>query len=230
MKTKYFDERMKLADLIVVNHNLILLLPRFGMPLGFGDRTVRDVCGEHGVSATLFLMICNVSTFSDYSPSTEQLAQTDMSMLVPYLRASHRYYMDNRIPHIGRHLSRVADSLPNRVGDVLRNFYNDYSQEIATHFRCEEEEVFPYLEALRGGQPPVAGGMGRFAESHESIEDKLSDLMQIVYKYLPAGATTDEVFALVFDLLQLSSDLEKHTSVEEHVLMPYMAFLERSRQ
>jgi transcriptional regulator, luxR family domain protein len=66
-----------------------------------------------------------------------------------------------------------------------------------------------------------------FAEVHSNIEDKLNDLTQIIFKYLPANASPKESIELVFDIFQLSTDLNKHTLIEDKILVPYVEMLER---
>ena len=68
MEKLLFSEKMKLADLISVNHNLILMLPRFGIPLGFGDRSVEEICYMNNVPVDFFLLVCNVYAFDSYLP------------------------------------------------------------------------------------------------------------------------------------------------------------------
>ncbi|MBP5535761.1 MAG: hemerythrin domain-containing protein [Bacteroidales bacterium] len=213
-----FTPRMKMADLIGANHSLILMLPRLNIPLGFGDSSVREVCSKCGVPEDFVLLISNVYSFDDYLPTVEQLAETDMSPLVPYLMASHHYYIDERLPHIGRHLQNVADRVGEKYGSVLTRFFADYQAEVRDHFLCEETEVFPFLQ--NPGTIPT-----RFIDSHDGLIDKLGDLTQTVYKYLPGNILPDESIELVFDILQLSSDLEKHALIEEKVLLPYAQHL-----
>lgn len=208
-----FAGRMKLAELIAENHNLILMLPRFGIPLGFGEKSVQDVCQAHGVPTDFFLLICNVYTFDDYQPDLEGV---DMSPLASYLEASHRYYLRERLPHIGQHLHRIASQAGAQYGPVLERFYADYQAEVEAHFRLEEEEVFPLLATRR--KPSTLN----FEESHETLIDKLGDLTQIAYKYLPGNQLPEETMELVFDILQLSADLEKHALIEEKILLPYL--------
>ena len=57
MDKMLFTENMKLADLISANHNLILMLPRLGIPLGFGDRSVARVCHMYDVPVDFFLLV-----------------------------------------------------------------------------------------------------------------------------------------------------------------------------
>ncbi|MDR2472574.1 MAG: hemerythrin domain-containing protein, partial [Tannerella sp.] len=113
-----FTEKMKLADLVLANHNLILMLPRFGIPLGFGDRSVADVCARNNVPADFFLLICNIYTFEAYIPDRQKIVTTDMCFLLPYLRASHDYYINHRLPHIERHLTRIAESAGKKYGPI----------------------------------------------------------------------------------------------------------------
>ena len=41
-------------------------------------------------------------------------------------------------------------------------------------------------------------------------------------KYVPGDSLTEELNELVFGIMQLSSDLEKHALLEEKLLIPYI--------
>ena len=222
-----FTQKMKLADLIEANHYIILLLSRFDIPLGFGDKSVREVCVANNVPVDFMLMICNVYTFDSYIPDEKEFEKTDMSMLVPYLLASHNYYTVERLPHIESHLHHIADRIEPRYGDILKRFNADYRSEISAHFHCEEEMDFSNLLSLQKGERINMSVVSHFEESHSSLVDKLNDLTQIVYKYLPGNVLPEETMELVFDILQLSSDIQKHVLIEERILVPYMKWLER---
>ena len=228
---KQFSQNMKLADLIAVNHELILLLPRFGIELGFGEKTVQQICDLYHVPVDFMLTVCNVYTFEDYSPDIEMLAGKDMSMLVPYLLASHRYYTHERLPHIETHLHHIADRTVPKYGSILKQFYADFRKEISLHFEYEEQYCFPRLQRLQQGLRDEGNGVGTCdVESHGDLVDKLNDLTQIVYKYLPGNAMPEETMELVFDILQLSVDIQRHALIEDKILTPYMEWLERSRE
>ena len=47
-----------MSDLIQANYRLLRVLPRFGIHLGFGDKSVAEVCRAQGVSMELFLLFC----------------------------------------------------------------------------------------------------------------------------------------------------------------------------
>ena len=207
-----FSPRMKLADIIAANHNIILLLPRFGIPLGFGEKSVREVCTAAGVPVDFMLLVCNLYTFDDYLPSIEEVSSIDMSLLVPYLKASHIYYTDERLPHIEKHIANIAERMNERTGSI---------------FQSEEQNEFPRLIALQQSQRPKGQNKRLSSKSHSNLVDTLNDLTQIVYKYLPGNVMPEETMELVFDILQLSADIQKHALIEEKILEPYVAWLER---
>lgn len=212
MNRTLFTGRMKMADMIASNYDLILMLPRFGIHLGFGEKTVKEVCRDYGIDDHFFLTVCNIYTFDDYRPDDEEASLIDNRLVAEHLRASHRYYLEERLPHLQNHLDHITENA-GHSGEILRKYYADYCREVREHVRREEKNLTQMLE----GTPTVNE---HYLKSHDNIRDKLSDLTQIIYKYLPGERLTEEMMELVFDILQLSRDLEKHAMIEELLLQP----------
>lgn len=211
---------MKMADMIASNYDLILMLPRFGIPLGFGEKSVKDVCRERGVDENFFLTVCNIYSFDDYRPDDEEVAAIDHRLVVEHLQASHRYYIEERLPHMQHHLDHVAESAGDQSSAVLKKYFADYCREVRDHVRREERNLISMLDNLSDGEPLSKAVTDHYVKSHDNIKDKLSDLTQIIYKYIPGERLNEEMMELVFDIMQLSRDLEKHAMIEELLLMP----------
>ena len=228
MKSRLFLRDSRLSDLITAHPSLLTLLPRLGVSLGFGDRSIADVCEDSGVDTDFFLLICNVYTFNNYVPSTPTILGTDMTGLVPYLEKSHKYYVNKRLPHIERHLDAIAQQLQGRIGQVLSSFFKEYKQEVEAHFAHEERDVFPHIRALMAGKRDTTYSIDMFLHTHSDIEGKLDDLLNIVFKYLPPQVDDDNVLDVVYDILRLSEDLKKHTFIEEKIMVPLVKHLENA--
>lgn len=211
---------MKMSDMIASNYDLILMLPRFGIHLGFGEKTVRDVCRDYGVDEFFFLTVCNIYTFDDFRPDDEELQRIDHRLVVEHLRASHRYYIEERLPHMQRHLDHVADSAGEQSAEVLKKYFSDYCREVREHVRREERNLSLMLTTINEGEPLSKGLSDTYIKGHDNIKDRLSDLTQIIYKYIPGERLNEEMMELVFDIMQLSRDLEKHAMIEEMLLLP----------
>ncbi len=212
MNRTLFTGRMKMADMIASNYDLILMLPRFGIPLGFGEKSVKEVCRDCGVDDHFFLTVCNIYTFDDYRPDSEDVSRIDNRLVAEHLRASHRYYLEERLPHLQHHLDHITEKA-GQSGEILRKYYADYCREVREHVRREEKNLGQMME--EGAQVTE-----HYLKSHDNIRDKLNDLTQIIYKYLPGERLNEEMMELVFDILQLSRDLEKHAMIEELLLVP----------
>ena len=228
MKSRLFSSDSRLSDLVTAHPSLLAMLTRLGISLGFGDRSIADVCESSGVDAEFFLLICNVYTFNNYVPSTATILGTDMRDLVPYLEKSHKYYVDKRLPHIERHLDAIARKLEGRIGQVFLSFFKEYKNEVEAHFSHEERDVFPHIRALMSGKRDTTYSIGEFIHTHSDIEGKLDDLLNIVFKYLPPQVDDDNVLDVVYDILRLSEDLKKHTFIEEKIMVPLVKHLENA--
>lgn len=230
MKHVLFSGRMKLSDLIHSNYRLLFVLPRFGIRLGFGEKSVREVCAERGIPADFFLLVCNVYTFDEYLPRNSELSSFGTDELIAYLKSSHRDYLEERLPGIRRDVLDMVARCGTCHGRTLEHFFGDYLAEVVNHFRYEEEEVFPYIESLASGRP-VANGytIGQFERNHTNIEEKLADLKNILIKYLPDDCPSEKQNRALLDLFLLEDDLNKHTLIENKILVPVVMQLERSR-
>ena len=211
---------MKMADMLASNYDLILMLPRFGIPLGFGEKSVREVCRDRGVDENFFLTVCNIYSFDDYEPDEEEMSQIENHMVVEHLQASHRYYTNERLPHLEQHLEHISKGVSERSAAILKKYFADYRREVRDHVRREEKNLALMLENIRNGQPLSKSIGEQYQKSHDSIKDKLSDLTQIILKYIPGEHLNEEMMELVYDIMQLSRDLEKHAVIEEKLLTP----------
>ena len=90
----------------------------------------------------------------------------------------------------------------------------------------EEEVVFPYIEALVEGQRTGSYKIDEFEHNHTNIQDTLDDMMNILLKYLPGDILPKERIEISYDIMELSDDLNRHSLIEERILIPYVESLE----
>lgn len=226
MKSHFFTEDMKVADLIHVDYKLLLLLPRLGLNLGFGDKTVKEYCLQKQVSPSFFIMICNIYSFEQYLPSANHIESTDIHQLILYLQESHVYYQNNRIQAIENQLHSISENCEQGHQKILDRFFEEYKKEVINHFEYEENIVFPYVEKIIRGEKAIGYEIDIFSENHSNIDDKLSDLKNIIIKYLPGNSMLQEKTILLFNIFSLEEDLNKHSLIEDKILIPLVQKLE----
>ena len=94
----------KMSDLICENYTLLMVMSRFGLPLGFGDKNVKEVCDACNVDYKTFLAVVN---FMDTGQFVVGGADLSIQALMEYLKNSHSYYLENRMLSIQEQLKEI---------------------------------------------------------------------------------------------------------------------------
>ena len=91
-----FTAHTRISDVILGSASALLIISRFGIPLGFGDQSIGQVCQEHGVDVKTLLLLLNSSIIDGYEPTPELIASVHLDSLLKYLINSHSYL--SRLP------------------------------------------------------------------------------------------------------------------------------------
>lgn len=220
----------KMADLLLDNNRLLTLFERLGIRLGFGERSVEEVCSEQGLSPYLMVAMCNIVTGRSSSPSIEPLTSNDLRQIVAYLRLSHHNYTEHYFPALHSHIHTMAAALSTRQQAIINSFYDIYEAEVMKHFHFEEQTVFPYIEQLLNGAQSEGFTICDFAESHSDIDEKLADLLNIIIKYLPDGDEQMVSHAVLRDIYLIEEELAGHTMIENRLLVPLATRIEKGAE
>ena len=220
----------KMADLIGADYRLLTVLYRLGIKLGFGEKTVEETCKENGVNCDTFLLIANIYATEGYVPTPEMMTTASAMDIVKYLHASHSYYLDHEIKDLDRIFEDLLSPCSKMQRDVIMTFFSDYKKEVENHFVYEEDIVFPYVKSVSEGHKKNGYSMETFEENHSNIDEKLNDLRNIVMKYLPPACDTVKAIKALTRLCTLEEDLEKHTLIENSVLIPMVNRMEERCQ
>jgi regulator of cell morphogenesis and NO signaling len=217
---------MKMADLLDVNFSILGVFSRFGMSYGFGEATVKEVCDGMGIDPETFLIICKVYAFDGYRPSREQMEGACLEDIVRYLRLSHTYYLETMVPALAAAIEEMIAPCDDMHKKVIRKFFGDYKEELERHFDYEEKTVFPYVEAMIDSREREPYTIGEYEKNHSNVEEKLDDLKKLVTMYQPSQSSSRDCFRVLFYLYSLESDLERHTFIEDGILVPVVSRME----
>ena len=222
---KIYEANDKMITLIKDNYNVLQSLGCFGISLGFGDKTVSQVCEEQQVDTTTFLAVVNY-TINGERPDIASL-NLSLPTLLRYLKASHDYYTGFQLPFIRKELNDAIDPT-NNLGKLIMKLYDQYSHSITSHMKYEERNVFPYVEQLMNGTPDPAYDIDTYSKHHSQETDKLYELKSIIIKYLPAdGLHNNKLSATLYDIYNNEEWLTNHSNVEEVLFVPAIRLLEQ---
>lgn len=224
MKLYEPDDRM--LSLIRDNYNVLQSLSAFGIGMGFGAKTVKEVCESRNVDTFTFLAVVNL-TINGYH-SQNDIHHLDVRTLLQYLRASHRYYIDFQLPFLRKEL---VESLAagDRLGSLIIKMFDEYARFITHHMKFEEQTLFPYVEGLLNGERKAGYDIETFSKHHDQTSEKLKELKSIIIKYLPSDPLLGNMLtATLYDLYNLEEWLTLHANVEEAIFIPAIQELEKA--
>ncbi|MDA3816746.1 MAG: hypothetical protein PF486_05170 [Prolixibacteraceae bacterium] len=231
---------MKLADAIHLNYLLLPIIGRFGIELGFGNKTIKEICDEKEINLSFFLEIVNSYHNKDYFAS-EELQNYSLTLVVRYLISTHHYYIDVKIPELEEILNHFLENSSNENksnNTLITNFFEEYKNELINHLKQEERTLFPYTFELEEANntkivsPALINKINNTLvekehSDHHDLEEKLFDLKNLIIKFLPPVKRKDILEKLLIELFRLEEDLEDHSRIEEQVLVPKIIQLEK---
>ena len=172
-KNGKYRETDKMSDLICENYPMVLVMSRFGIALGFGEKNIGEVCRQNGVDPCTFLTVVNFLTEEISAPMTNIDKCLSIEALITYLHNAHAYFLDFRLPHIRRKLTDAIADCPKDVAFVITKFFDEYAAEVHKHMSYEEKIVFPYVRGLLKGIKDPKYNITIFRKHHDQIEMKM---------------------------------------------------------
>lgn len=239
-RIKLYEADDKMIDLISDNYSMLQGLNAFGIRLGFGDKTVSEVCCEQDVDIYTFLTVVNF-LINGYTPKDSD-SRISAQTLLGYLRASHHYFLDYQLPSIRHKLEEAlfGDSTINdakhhdndtgrrNIDILILRLYDEYAHDIHVHMKYEEKTLFPYVEALLRGEQPSNYNVDIFSKHHSDTTGKFHELKNIIIKYLPRdGMTNNQLTTALYDIYTNEEWLSNHSNVEEVLFVPAIRSLEQ---
>ena len=221
---KMYEADDKMISIIADNYDTLQSLGRFGINLGFGDKTVREVCEHQQVDTYTFLAVVNFTINGSREFDQELLS---IPTLLHYLKASHDYYLNFQLPFIRKQLVDALD-VNDSLAKLIIKLYDEYAQEIHLHMEYEEQTVFPYVDHLLNNQVDENYDIGIFSKNHSKIDVKLRELKNIILKYLPSDMRhNNQLTATLYNLYINEEWLLNHAMVEDYLFIPAISYLER---
>jgi regulator of cell morphogenesis and NO signaling len=151
----------------------------------------------------------------------------DPFLVFNFLRLSHEYYLDKKLPEIEQYIGLVRKSNDSPEVRVLTLLFNDYKNHLAKHIAFEEKRVFPLIrkiiesraeEKLLCQSTQVRSQLVSFYLEHSDTEKELNYIKELVRQLNPNERGISSVLTNQLELLE--ADLKLHHILEEEILIP----------
>ena len=226
------------TDALLVNPEFRTIFERYGILASSEKGTIESHAKTLGLNADFVVQLAN-SSFNAETASHKEFEQYDIPVLVDYLKRSHEYYLQKRLPEIGQtiHAMRRKFVKEDPVYILLSGFFVSYRKELEAHFQYEEEHLFPYAKLLHGSKgswrvlPSLKRFLGmysvqEFLDNHSDTEAELQTVRKALLLYKAPKDSELPYQVLLKQLSSFEQDMHLHALIEDHVLVPKLAMLE----
>ncbi len=180
----------KLHDVVIAEPAIIAVLNRFGITLGIGDNSVRNICEERGIDATFFVAVLN-AFINDNFTGCEVFASCK-PLATDFLQRTAAYYQRFLIPNVEQHFNLLIrrNTAVNSNLELMRNFFGEVKSDIAATV-CAEAGPLPC----------------------SAVEDKLSDLISMFVIHLSGNYDVNLCQAVLFAIICLKMDISLYNRI-----------------
>ncbi len=194
-----------LADVLAEHNELIPVLNRFGIRLGVGDRTIRQLCDENELNADFILTVANVYLDENYVPD-ENLSLFDAELIADYFKHTIDNYVQELVPNIEKHLNAfiALSGSENKELSALRSLFYEFKQKLIHHFQNGINQCDDFPDEL------------------------LHDLKNILIKHVSGKYNQNLCHAVIFSLHSFEKDLIVHNRLRTKILRPKLRELNLS--
>ena len=219
-----FSECDSVASLVEADYDILPLLSRFSLPLGFGDESIARLCNASGIHPDVFLLIVNFILCGEID--AERMKRVNPADVARFLHRSHDYYLEYKLPHIRNNMIAALDPNHRDINPIILKYFDDYVESVKTHFEYEEKVLFPYVDELVAGKVNSKYSADTFLHHHDhDVEDKIGELKNIILRYYTTSVPF-KMYDVLVDIYNIEEDLKEHSDVENKILVPLTRRLE----
>jgi len=215
-------------SIISYNRNIDHLFGRYNI-VSDSTKNLDKICQDDEINIDLLLDLINCYDDLDFLKKTN-FEEYSILDLIDYLEKSHRYYLLKRIPEIEQSLEKLTQQESFTFNYVLLMFFKEYKKDIISHFKTEDEILFPFCRVLHNyiqknsqedlifileNQKKAFSIMG----DHQKNKDSIDDLQNVLLKYSPNNKKLSYFEIFLNQMSVFQHDLKIHAEIEENILV-----------
>lgn len=220
----------------------VVVIEKFGLDFHTeADLVLEEACRKHGLDPAVVQAELEAAAAVRVAVEKDW-ATMSLRELIAHIIVRHHEYLKLELPRLRARLDRMAGRHGERDGALLTRLHTVYcnlQSDLHGHLHKEEAILFPVIEryeaAANLGQlmppPPfgtVMNPIGVMEHEHEAVKQMLAQMREITRGYVPADYACANFRGVFASLEELEADLVEHIRIENDILHPRAAALEKS--
>ena len=215
-------------SIISYNRNIDHLFGRYNIGSD-STKNLDKICQDDEINIDLLLDLINCYDDLDFLKKTS-FEEYSIPDLIDYLEKSHQYYLLKRIPEIEQSLEKLTQQESFTFNYVLLMFFKEYKKDIISHFKTEDEILFPFCKVLhnylqKNSQEDLIFILENqkkafsIMRDHQKNKDGIDDLQNVLLKYSPNNKKLSYFEIFLNQMSVFQHDLKIHAEIEENILV-----------
>jgi len=204
-----------------------------------GNRSLQEAAEKKKLDAQVILneIIAVLKTEKD---DTTDYKSWPLDLLADYIEKKHHRYVEEKIPVLKPYLEKLCRVHGERHPELLEitDHFNKSADELAAHMKKEEIILFPAIRKMMQAKQTgsklekphfgtVQNPIQMMMMEHETEGERFRKIDELSNNYTPP-ADACSTYCVTFALLQeFENDLHRHIHLENNILFPKAAELEK---
>ena len=199
-----------------------------------GKHPVKTACQERGIALGVLSDELDRAAASKPEQADRDWNLEPLRDLIGHILLRHHGYLRTELPRIAELFAKVVNAHGKRQPVLLqvRQVFTALQEELDTHMMKEELILFPAIGKLESGlHSPFSSiyqPIARMEHEHDDAGAALLGMRRLTGDYKVPGDGCAAYRALFTAMVELESDLHRHIHLENNILFPRAARLERT--
>lgn len=214
-----YNSTDKLSLVIQDDYRFLQVMGRFGISLGFGEKTINDVCSQCNIDVNAFLCVINYIKDQSVCRLCRIDTKDGVGSLLNYLKNTHEFFLEYQFPTIRRSLINSIE-MQNEIAFLVIKYYDQYVEEVRMHMENENVTTFSWVEKLLDNDFSELDTGHLLSKHHDSIEKRLGELKKLFLQYYPQKGNNNELNSVILELYRTEEELKFHCLIEDNLFTP----------
>ncbi|MFL0353741.1 iron-sulfur cluster repair di-iron protein [Xanthomarina sp. GH4-25] len=241
METLSKDTQKQIGQFVAEDYRTASVFSKYGIDFCCkGHRTIEEVCTKNNIDSNNLLNDLDkiVTTNTDQSIDYRSWP---LDLLVEYIEKKHHRYVEEKTPVLRQFLDKLCKVHGERHPELFKinELFTASTGELASHMKKEELILFPFIKKMVKAQidkgailspqfGTVANPIATMMEEHENEGERFRQIAELTDNYTPP-ADACNTYKVTFAMLdEFEKDLHLHIHLENNILFPEAAKLEKA--
>ncbi|MCX7550046.1 iron-sulfur cluster repair di-iron protein [Xanthomarina sp. F2636L] len=241
METLTKDTQKQIGQYVAEDYRTASVFSKYGIDFCCkGDRTIEEVCTKNNIDSNTLLSDLDKIVSSNANQSIDYKSWP-LDLLAEYIEKKHHRYVEEKTPVLRQFLDKLCKVHGGNHPELFKinELFTASTGELASHMKKEELILFPFIKKMVKAQiekgailspqfETVANPIAAMMQEHENEGERFRQIAELTDNYTPP-ADACNTYKVTFAMLdEFEKDLHLHIHLENNILFPEAAKLEKA--